>query len=53
MRERPTASIDGKHGNDAIPLLDREVISQAPEWLAGDGLQEADPSYQHLPEHRP
>jgi hypothetical protein len=44
LRERPTASIDGKHGNDAIPLLDREVISRAREWLAGDALQAADPS---------
>ena len=44
LRERPTASIDGKYGNDAIPLLDREVMSQAREWLASDAAKEADPS---------
>ena len=43
LRERADASIDGRHGNDAIPLLDRAVIVQAREWLAGDELDAADP----------
>ena len=36
LRDSPTASIGDQHGAQAIPLLDREIISRAREWLEDD-----------------
>ena len=38
LRSRPTElSIDGRFGEEAIPLLDRNVIQLASDWLATRG----------------